>query len=164
MKIFVSQASHNAAHNLDDLSQRWELRKEGQGYEFTLPEALPAIRNLVEAKRYKAELYKVLCNLQQEIKRCKRNSEREAIQAQIHHVSGLQMALKVVTHKLGQQEDSNKHKWIPADVPKDEKAQMRRFGYLVRIGEARLLQDENGFLVTFPKQNITVRVAVENES
>lgn len=161
MKVFISEGSRNAAHNLDDLSERWQLRKQGDSYTFTVPDTLPALKSVAEAQAMKAELHTIYENLALEKKRVRRESERDAIQAQHNHVTKLILQTKSAIQKLA----GGEAEWRKGiDLNPEQKRQSRYAAYLLSIGEIEITETDKGFLVTIPKQNITVRVAVEGES
>lgn len=99
MRVFISQASRNAAHNLDDLSERWQLRKEGARYSVLVPDNLPNFRSASDARLYRSELSKIRMGLQLDLQGAKGNVRQETLK-QINHVQSLQIALKVAIQQL----------------------------------------------------------------
>lgn len=158
MRVFISQASRNAAHNLDDLSERWELRRESETYSFEVPRDIPVFKNAAEAQLFRAELFRIGENLKLEIKRCQRASERDVVVNQHNHIMYLQMQTKLQIRAFAEKGDR-----LHADAEKAIRWQQGCFAHLVRGGDAELSQNERETTIHFPKQNITVRIPISRE-
>jgi len=144
MKVFISQASRDAAHNLDDLSERWQMRKEVQGYAVYVPKSLPSFKTFEEAQFYKAELATIRYGVQNDLLVYKDNfQKRKEVLNALKHVQDLQMRLKVRITEL-------------FTVQKSMDTEHQAMSYLLKNKLLLLHENDGEFVLVFPTVQQTV--------
>lgn len=155
MKIFISEGSRNAAHNLDDLSERWHLRKETNwqdGYEITLPKEMPHIPDMATAHKFRADLNYFHEKIKQQRRMERGEGKRSELLQQLNAVIHLQGLTRARIIELSApQHRSEQDKMITR--------QMQTLGKIVRAERLLVHENENEFILVFPtlKQSIVVK-------
>ena len=164
MRVFISQSSRNAAHNLNDLRERWEMRKTvyKDEYEVLIPDKLPKPKDLIHAKRIRADLTIIMNNLHAERQTAskKRRAEiglalkqMESIFAQANAEIAALMPAPVV---YGVNPDMG-------DLSVEDKKQYRMAKYLIRNNLVQFIWHEEGLELKVENQSFFFPIDRENE-
>lgn len=147
MRVLISQSSRNDAHNLDDLSERWQLRKERDKFSVWIPPSLPAFKDASEVQFFRAELIKIRIGLDTELGIVgKFAKNREELLKWGKHIQTLQIQSKAKLEEFEASNGGNHFTMI--------KGLMRR-NQLVIEG------DDSGYTLTFPSIGQSVFIPKE---
>jgi hypothetical protein len=144
VRVFISQASRNAAHNLDDLSERWQLRREREKYSVWVPPSLPTLETISDVMFFRAELLKIRMGIDTELGLIgKHASHREQLLKWSKHVQKLQIELKGVMQRIESENGGAAYAMIKE---------------LIRKGQLSIEGGGTGYTVIFPTIQQTVFV------
>lgn len=136
MRVLVSQASRNDAHRLDDLSERWQMRKERERYSVWIPPSLPTLKTVADVMFFRAELLKIRMGIDTELSLCgKHASNREQLLKWGSHVQMLQLQVKARIEEI---EAANGG------------ADILMIKGLIRRGQLIIEGSDSGYTLTFP--------------
>lgn len=153
MKVFISESSRRTAHNLDDLSERWEIRKEKShhsGFEVEIPSKLPDFATMADATKYRADLVFFRERLYYERKDVYGYKNLDIYKA-ISEISRLQLLLKAKIQEL--------HVTNSKGATEEEKVirqQIRAIGRLISGGSLLVHENEGEIILVFPTVQQTI--------
>jgi hypothetical protein len=149
MKVFISDGSRRTAHNLDDLAERWEIRKEPRrsGFEVEIPAKLPVFETMEAAQKYRADVVFFRERLYYE-RNLATGATRRDLNKAIAEVSRLQNMLKVRIMEI--------HASAQKKPTEAENAAKNILLGLLLQGFLLVHENENEIILVFPTEKQTV--------